>query len=107
MKEIMEIGEQIKACVNDFKPHEPILMSLRAEGMMDRHWDELATLTGEDIRPSEGFTFAKVMEMKLLDNTDGICDIGEKARREYGIETMLAKMKSEWEGIELGLKPFK
>ena len=42
----MEIAEVIKQAVNDFKPHEPILMSLRAEGMMDRHWDELSEKTG-------------------------------------------------------------
>lgn len=45
--------------------------------------------------------------MKLTDFSDEIVDIGEKAGKEYTIETQMAKMKADWTQIELGLKPFK
>ena len=34
-------------------------------------------------------------------------EIGEKAFKEYNIEKMLAKMKSEWEGLNFMLPKFK
>jgi len=45
--------------------------------------------------------------MKLADFADDIVDIGERAGKEFTIETQLAKMKSDWTQVELGLKPFK
>ena len=45
--------------------------------------------------------------MNLVEHTDDIVDVGEKAGKEYNIETSMAKMKAEWTNIELGLKPFK
>jgi len=45
--------------------------------------------------------------MNLTEYTDEIVDVGEKAGKEYNIETNLAKMKEEWKTIELHLKPFK
>ena len=45
--------------------------------------------------------------MKLHEFTDDVVDIGERAGKEYNIETSLAKMKQEWEQINFGLKPFK
>ena len=47
------------------------------------------------------------MDMTLTDYTDDIVDVGEKAGKEYNIEVNLAKMKGEWNNIELKLKPFK
>jgi dynein heavy chain, axonemal len=34
-------------------------------------------------------------------------DIGERAGKEYNIETSMAKMKEEWVTVEFMLKPFK
>jgi hypothetical protein len=48
---------------------------------------------GFEVKPYEGFTYAKCMEMKLTEHTDSVVDIGEKAGKEYNIETSLAKMK--------------
>jgi len=39
------------------------------------------------------------MEMKLHEYTDAVVDIGEKAGKEYQIETSLAKMKADWEPL--------
>ena len=34
--------------------------------------------------------------MKLIEHTDNIVDIGERAGKEYNIETSMAKMKEDW-----------
>lgn len=103
----MKISESIKESVEEFKPQVPILIALRTEGIQDRHWELLSSKLGFELKPYEGFTFQKCMDMNLTEYTDDIVDVGEKAGKEYNIETNLAKMKQEWKGIELHLKPFK
>jgi len=51
--------------------------------MKDRHWDDLTASLGFELRPYEGFTFAKCMEMKLADQSEIVVTIGEKAGKEY------------------------
>jgi len=68
-------------------------MALRTEGMKDRHWDMMTQAIGIEVRPYEGFTYSKCMELKLVEHADKIVDVGEKAGKEYQIETTLAKMK--------------
>lgn len=48
---------------------------------------------GFEVKPHEGFTYQECMDMKLIDHTDAIVDIGEKAGKEYNIETSMANMK--------------
>lgn len=45
--------------------------------------------------------------MDLMKWADDIVDIGDRAGKEYNIETSLAKMKLEWEDVFFNLKPFK
>jgi dynein heavy chain, axonemal len=47
------------------------------------------------------------MDMKLLNFSDDICEIGERAGKEYNIECSLARMKSDWTSITLRTKPFR
>lgn len=54
---IMKIADVIKQKVEDFLPHVPIVLALRTEGMVDRHWELLSEKLGKDIKPFEGFTF--------------------------------------------------
>jgi dynein heavy chain len=107
LRKILKIAEEMRASIEEFKPQVPVLMALRTEGMKDRHWEMLSEKVGFEVKPYEGFTYQKCMEMKLTDFTDAVVDIGEKAGKEYNIEVSLAKMKTEWEPLTLGLKPYK
>ena len=40
------------------------------------------------------------MNMNLTEHSESIVDIGEKAGKEYSIETSMAKMKEEWLSVE-------
>jgi dynein heavy chain len=42
-----------------------------------------------------------------MEKVDDIVDIGEKASKEFGIETMLDAMLEVWDGINFHLKPHK
>jgi len=104
---ILKIADGTKRAVEDFKPQVPILTALRTEGMQERHWETLSEKLGFELKPGDGFTFQKCLDMNLVDYVDDIVDVGDRAGKEYNIETSMAKMKAEWTNIELGLKPFK
>ena len=55
----------------------------------------------------EGFTFRKLLDMGLIKHVDACVDIGEKASKEYNIETMLNEMWGIWENINFDLVDYK
>lgn len=75
--------------------------------MKERHWNTISEKVGFEVKPYEGFTFNNCIEMELHKFTEICVDIGERAGKEYNIETSMAKMKREWENVEFRLIPFK
>ena len=75
--------------------------------MTERHWQQISNAVGFDVRPTEGFTFTKVLEMGLLTKVDICVEVGERASKEYMIETMLENMEKQWETINFSLLPYK
>jgi dynein heavy chain len=75
--------------------------------MKERHWDMITAKVGFEVKPHDGFTYQECMDMKLVDYTDIIVDVGEKAGKEYNIETSMASMKEQWNTVDFLLKPFK
>jgi dynein heavy chain len=104
---ILKIAEGIKKEVEAFKPHYPVLVALKTEGMKERHWDMLSKAVKKEVRPHEGFNYKECMDMGLHEFTEECVDIGEKAGKEFAIENSLAMMKRAWDDQKLGLKPFK
>lgn len=104
---IVRIAETIKESVEEFRPQVPIVMALKTDGMKERHWEQMSAKIGFELKPYEGFTFAKAMKMNLVDHTEVLVDIGEKAAKEFAIENNLRAMKEAWETVELTLKAFK
>ena len=86
---ILKIGEHVKLQVDDFRPKVPLLVALRKKGMKERHWQAISSKVGFTVKPYEGFTFTKVLEMGLLAHLETCMEIGEKASKEFTIETML------------------
>jgi len=84
-----------------------MIMGMLTVGMKDRHWEAISTKVGFEVKPYEGFTLTKVQEMNLIKWSDDIVDIGDRAGKEFQIETQLAKMKSEWQDVFFMLKDFK
>ena len=103
----MKIAETLKGEIDDFKPFVPLALGLRTEGMKERHWEVISQKVGFEVKPCEGFTFNKCIEMELLQYVDICVDVGERAGKEYNIETSMAKMKLDWDNIEFRMIPFK
>lgn len=51
MNQIVGIGDKVKSEMDKFKPNLPLMVSLRKQGMKDRHWKEVSKLAGIQIDP--------------------------------------------------------
>ena len=69
----------MKGKIDEFKPVVPLALSLRKEGMYERHWDQLSAKVGFDIRPVEGFTLTACVEKGMLKHIEKAEETGEKA----------------------------
>jgi dynein heavy chain len=105
--QIKKIAETVKEAVIDYKQYVNLGMALRTEGMKDRHWEAVSNKVGFEVKPYAGMNFQNLIDMGLNKWSEDIVEIGDRAGKEYNIETSLAKMKKDWEIIEFRLKPFK
>jgi len=56
--------------LDEFRPKVPLLLALRKKGMTERHWNLVSAAMGiidPPLRPNEDFTFAKALELGLMD----------------------------------------
>ena len=114
LTDIINIASVMKNKIDEFRPVVPVAVSLRKEGMKDRHWEALSKGIGEEtgnpdfkVYPDPGFTLTAAIDLGLTKFT-AICEeVGEKAGKEYNIETQLTKMKADWNGVNFLLKQFK
>lgn len=67
--------------------------------MCDRHWKEITDRVGFEVKPMPGFTFTNALDMGLMKHVEVCVEVGEKAAKEYMIETMLDTMERMWETI--------
>lgn len=93
---IKKIAEIVKEEVEAFKIYVPMAVALRTEGLKERHWTQISNAVGFEVKPYEGFTFQNILDMNLYKFSDEIVEIGERAGKEYNIETSMARMKNDW-----------
>uniref|UniRef100_K7FUS9 Dynein axonemal heavy chain 1 n=1 Tax=Pelodiscus sinensis TaxID=13735 RepID=K7FUS9_PELSI len=75
--------------------------------MRNRHWEMLSKEININIKPKANLTFARCLDMKLLDHIDSIAKIAEIAGKEFSIENALDKMEGEWESVLFNVLPYK
>lgn len=75
--------------------------------MYDRHWKEITTRVGFEVKPTEDFTFEKLLDMGMLKYSDICVEVGEKAAKEHHIEKMLSEMDAIWQTVNFQLLNFK
>nr|WAW84827.1 axonemal dynein heavy chain 1 [Halisarca dujardinii] len=104
---LRDVSQEVKDKIEEFKPHIPLIQGLRNPGMRNRHWEQLSSDLGMNIRPKQSLTFAKCLEIGLQNHTDEIATVGEIAGKEYAIEQALEKMEAEWDPIDLEIIAYK
>ena len=105
----LAIAKATRAAVDDFKPSIPLIVALRNPGMRERHWAELSAAIGQRVDPERdrGFTLTTALSSGLAGHLDVITKVGEKAAKEYQIETALDKMARDWEGLTLDVAAYR
>jgi len=104
---VLQIAEDIRGKIEEFKPLLPLVVALRNPGMRDRHWEQLSDNLPFEFVVDEALTLNKITDKyKLQDHLDVISKIGESAGKEFQIESAMDKMEKAWEGIDFTVKPF-
>lgn len=62
------------------------MVALRKDGMYDRHWEQISKEVGFEVKPTEDFTFTKLLSLGLMKHLDACVEVGERASKEYHIE---------------------
>lgn len=104
---VAKVAEEIKRSIAAFKPHVPLLHILCNAGMRDRHWTTVSDIIQFELRPDAHTPLNRVLEMSVEQHLDALSEVSEAASKEHAIEKAVAQMKSEWSGVELGLKAWR
>jgi dynein heavy chain len=97
---VMALATKSKGEIDQFKKKVPLLVALKRDGMKERHWEDISTRVGFEVKPDEDFNFTKVLELGMLDHLALAEEVGERASREFAIETMLKQMVQHWDTID-------
>ncbi len=98
------ICQTIKDQITNFKPHVPMIQSLRNPGMRERHWNKLGNELGiPNFNPDESFTLQKCIQLKFHECAEVIQKVGDMAAKEYQIEKALNEMEALWEPMNLNI----
>ncbi|KAL4464296.1 hypothetical protein ABPG72_011341 [Tetrahymena utriculariae] len=104
---VLKIAQAVKSQVDAFRPQVPLMVALRKNGMKERHWKQVSDKVGFKVEPTEDFTFTKLIDMGLLTHLQFCEEVGERASKEFSIESSLKEMKAKWEEIKFDLKSWK
>lgn len=81
----------------------PIVSSLRNPSLKDRHWSELTTLIGVQIKGDRYLTLGRLLELQMFEHQDKISEISLQASNEATLEQMLQKIKDYWKNTDFEL----
>ena len=87
----------------------PLVEQLAKPSIRPRHWDEIITMTKEDIPyTSETFSLSQLLKANLLSFKEDIEDITDSADKQLKLENSLKEEIAKfWEDAELEIKPWK
>jgi dynein heavy chain len=77
----LKIAQIVKAQLDEFRPKVPVMVALRKKGMVDRHWEQISTKVGFEVKPDAEFNFKKVIDMGLINFPDICIEVGERASK--------------------------
>lgn len=101
----LDVTRTVLAQVDKFKPRVPLLISLKQEGMRERHWELLSERVGKPVRPDDTYTIETVFALDLDESY--VAHVSEIAAKEYAIETALEAMMNAWEEVPLQIERYR
>ncbi|KAG2430891.1 hypothetical protein HXX76_009864 [Chlamydomonas incerta] len=98
-KEPLEVVTAVRAKLEDFQVHLPLITALRNPGLRDRHWERISTAAGFPVRADAGFSLSRALQLGLPKHLAAIEEVAEYASKEYSLERALDKMQADWAGV--------
>lgn len=101
--------KELKQEIDDMTEILPLVEALAKPSIRPRHWDEVISLTKEDIPyTSETFTLSQLLKANILAFKEDIADITESADKQLKLENSLREdVNKYWEEAELEIKNWK
>ncbi|CAB4002499.1 dynein heavy chain 7, axonemal-like, partial [Paramuricea clavata] len=93
------IAVKMKAKVEEFKGHIPLVQVMFNPGLRDRHWLQMSDIIGYSIKADEDMNLAKMVDMKLEPYLTKFEGISEAAGKEFSLEKAMEKMMHEWDDM--------
>ena len=77
----------------------PLVRVFSNPGFKDRHWEDISTLVGFQIKPDRDVMLYKLIDLEVTNHLAKLEEISENASKEYNIEKILNRMLDDWEPI--------
>lgn len=103
----LSVAELTREKIDNFKLNLPLISAVCNAGLRDRHWDSISETVGFKVSADTKTPLQRLLTLRCLDHVQKLGEISDSASREYNLEKNLAKMKSEWVGVEFEFKEWK
>jgi len=90
------VVERLKELVEEFKEALPVLQDLGNRSMQERHWKKIFDRLEQPYDPDQPFTMEQLLRYGVLAHADFIGETSATASGEYGLEQLLAKIRTSW-----------
>ncbi|KAJ3359844.1 Dynein heavy chain 7, axonemal [Allomyces javanicus] len=94
-----KIVAHIKEKIDEFLLNMPVIRILCNVGLRDRHWKDMSTAAGVNMKPDATTSLRKILKMGLDEFYPRFQEISESASKEYSLEKAIQKMVKEWEPL--------
>ncbi|XP_051171696.1 dynein axonemal heavy chain 7-like, partial [Leptopilina boulardi] len=104
---VRKLAENVRANIEEFREHMPLILTLGNPGMKNRHWEQVSEIVGFPIKVDDNMTLAKIIDFGLDEYVPKFEGISEAATKENNLEKALLKMHTDWTEIEFMANPYR